>query len=300
MVGLDAVVAFTDELERQLGAPRGAAAGGGRPTACDVVDRACRKLAIFLDELVNGAPPVPLKLFPEYEAMQRARGVQGRRADRPLLSRTCRRARRASRRAKPIAAEQARRRTSSSSAALYQRGLLAWLRGDDDGRDDDARRDRRHRGRHVAGAACARSGGRSARCSRRSIAGRPRRRLRRRSSSPRASTCRSAASSKAARRSPTGCAAKCSTTSRSARRSAPQVQAVQRAFRLSGLIPSAEVLDADVVRLQPLLREAREQLARRQGRVAQGRVGPRREPAEAQADAGVGAREGRRDPATAR
>ena len=41
----------------------------------------------------------------------------------------------------------------------------------------------------------------------------------------------------------------------------PQVQAVQRAFKLSGLIPSAEVLSADVVRLQPLLREAREQLA---------------------------------------
>ena len=41
----------------------------------------------------------------------------------------------------------------------------------------------------------------------------------------------------------------------------PQVQAVQRAFKLSGLIPSAEVLSADVVRLQPILREAREQLA---------------------------------------
>ena len=36
---------------------------------------------------------------------------------------------------------------------------------------------------------------------------------------------------------------------------------MQRAFKLSGLIPSAEVLSADVVRLQPLLREAREQLA---------------------------------------
>jgi hypothetical protein len=40
----------------------------------------------------------------------------------------------------------------------------------------------------------------------------------------------------------------------------PQVQAVQRAFKLWGLIPTAEVLSADVVRLQPLLREAREQL----------------------------------------
>ena len=36
----------------------------------------CRKLRIFLDELVNGAPPIPLKLYPEYEAMQLARGLK--------------------------------------------------------------------------------------------------------------------------------------------------------------------------------------------------------------------------------
>src|SRR5258705_9696376 len=75
MVGLEAVVAYTDELERQLArleelSPAEAAAG------CDVVDRACRKLRIFLDELVNGGPPVPLKLYPEYEAMQLARGIK--------------------------------------------------------------------------------------------------------------------------------------------------------------------------------------------------------------------------------
>ena len=88
-------------------------------------------------------------------------------------------------------------------------------------------------------AACARSGGPSARCFEAVDRERARARLRRRSSSPRASTCRSAASSKAARRSPTGCGAKCSITSRSARRSAPQVQAVQRAFRLVGTDPVA-------------------------------------------------------------
>src|SRR5512147_572864 len=48
MVGLDAVVAFTDELERQLSRledlpPAQAAA------ACEAIDRACRKLKIFLD-----------------------------------------------------------------------------------------------------------------------------------------------------------------------------------------------------------------------------------------------------------
>jgi chemosensory pili system protein ChpA (sensor histidine kinase/response regulator) len=40
-----------------------------------------------------------------------------------------------------------------------------------------------------------------------------------------------------------------------------QTQAVQRAYHLNGLIPTAEVLSADVLRTQPLLREAREQLA---------------------------------------
>jgi chemosensory pili system protein ChpA (sensor histidine kinase/response regulator) len=75
MVGLDAVVAFTDEIERQLTLleetpPQDVAA------AVAVVDRACRKLRIFLDELTNGAPPVPLKLFPEYEAMQALRGIK--------------------------------------------------------------------------------------------------------------------------------------------------------------------------------------------------------------------------------
>ena len=42
---------------------------------------------------------------------------------------------------------------------------------------------------------------------------------------------------------------------------APSVQAVQKSFKLGGLIPSAEVLDRDLVRIQPLLRDARDQLA---------------------------------------
>ena len=42
---------------------------------------------------------------------------------------------------------------------------------------------------------------------------------------------------------------------------APSVQAVQKGFKLSGLIPSAEVLNADLVRIQPHLRDARDALA---------------------------------------
>ena len=75
MVGLDAVTAYTDEIERHLARleeiPEEGVADG-----CELVDRACRKLRIFLDELIVGTSPVPLKLFPEYEAMQKARGVK--------------------------------------------------------------------------------------------------------------------------------------------------------------------------------------------------------------------------------
>jgi chemosensory pili system protein ChpA (sensor histidine kinase/response regulator) len=75
MVGLDAVAAFTDEVERQLARLEEMPAGDAQ-AACDAIERGCKKLRIFLDELVNGAAPVPLKLFPEYDAMQRSRGVK--------------------------------------------------------------------------------------------------------------------------------------------------------------------------------------------------------------------------------
>jgi hypothetical protein len=54
MVGLDAVTAYTDELERQLARvdelpPRDA------QDVCDLIDRACRKLKIFSTSL-SAAP----------------------------------------------------------------------------------------------------------------------------------------------------------------------------------------------------------------------------------------------------
>src|SRR4029079_11223356 len=61
--------------ERQLGRVGEMPASDIEPT-CALIDRATRKLAIFLDELVGGAAPVTLRLFPEYEAMQRLRGVK--------------------------------------------------------------------------------------------------------------------------------------------------------------------------------------------------------------------------------
>src|SRR5215470_14311195 len=130
MVGLDAVTAYTDELERQLDLleelppPQVEA-------ACDLIDRACRKLKIFQDELVAGAGLVPLKLFPEYELMQHARGVKAPTPTDLFY---------------PDLSPHAPKIGSAQTVApqklpsflvkqrrVFQRGLLAWLRGDEEG-----------------------------------------------------------------------------------------------------------------------------------------------------------------------
>ncbi|MCC7327754.1 MAG: Hpt domain-containing protein [Burkholderiales bacterium] len=255
MVGLDAVVAFTDELERQLARleempPEQAAAG------CEVVDRACRKLRIFLDELVNGAPPIPLKLYPEYEAMQGARGVRAA-APTDLFYPDL------SPRAPRIVSREAISPNRLPShlvkqRRLYQRGLLAWLRGDEAGaatmRDaiagiEDVTTQGSLRafwwtvGAMLEGLV---ERGLDRGFGVKQLAARIDLQIRRVSEG----------SGKVAdrlRREVLYFDAICAPVG-------PQVQAVQRAFGLAGLIPSAEVLSADVVRLQPLLREAREQL----------------------------------------
>ena len=255
MVGLDAVVAFTDELERQLArleemSPAEAAA------ACDVVDRACRKLKIFLDELVNGVPPVPLKLYPEYESMQIARGVKAAAPTDlfyPDLS--------------PRAPRIAPREVISPNKLpsylvkqrrLYQRGLLAWLRGEETGaatmRDaiagiEDITTQSSLRafwwtvGAMLEGLV---EGGIDSGFGVKQLAARIDLQIRRVAEG-------SAKVADRLRREVLYFVAICAPVG-------PQVQAVQRAFKLWGLIPTAEVLSADVVRLQPLLREAREQL----------------------------------------
>ena len=256
MVGLDAVVAFTDELERQLTRMEELPAGEAQ-AACVTVDRACRKLRIFLDELVNGAPPIPLKLYPEYEAMQLARGVKAA-APTDLFY--------------PDLSPRAPRIASRESVApnrlpshlvkqrrMYQRGMLAWLRGDPAGAttmrdavagiEDITAQGSLRAFWWTVGALLEgivengldRGFGVKQLCARVDL------QIRR-------VTEGSGKVADRLRREVLYFVAICAPV-------APQVQAVQRAFKLSGLIPSAEVLSADVVRLQPLLREAREQLA---------------------------------------
>jgi chemosensory pili system protein ChpA (sensor histidine kinase/response regulator) len=254
MVGLDAVTAYTDEVERHLdrlenATPRAAEEG------CDLVDRACRKLRIFLDELVGGASPVPLKLFPEYELMQQARGVKAATPTDlfyPDLS--------------PRAPKIGTAKAMSSGRLpsymikqrrLYQRGLLAWLRGDEDsarvmrdaiqGIEDVQTHSAQRSFWWTVGAlleSIVEKGVDSSSFGVKQLCGRIDLQIRRfvEGSAKVADRMRREVLYYVAISAPVG----------------PQVLAVQRAFRLQGLIPSADVLSADVVRMQPLLRETRD------------------------------------------
>ena len=255
MVGLDAVTAYTDEVERQLvrveELPHAEA-----QAVCDLIDRACRKLKIFLDELVGGAYPVPLKLFPEYELMQQSRGVKAS-APTDLFYPDL------SPRAPKIAT--AKSVTSQKLPSfmlkqrrLYQRGLLSWLRGEEDGAR--AMRDAIQGIEDVQTHSSQRSfwwtvgallegiveKGVESGFGVKQLCGRVDLQIRRfvEGSAKVSDRMRREVLYYVAISAPVG----------------PQVQAVQRAYRLPGLIPSAEVLSADVVRVQPLLREARDLL----------------------------------------
>ncbi|MDQ6917533.1 MAG: Hpt domain-containing protein, partial [Pseudomonadota bacterium] len=255
MVGLDAVTAYTDEIERQLVRVEELPPKEGQ-ASCELIDRACRKLKIFLDELVGGAYPVPLKLFPEYELMQQARGVKAS-APTDLFYPDL------SPRAPKIAIVKSVTSQKLPSfmlkqRRLYQRGLLSWLRGEDDGarvmRDaiqgiEDVQTHSSQRSFWWTVGALLESvveKGVESGFGVKQLCGRVDLQIRRfvEGSAKVADRMRREVLYYVAISAPVG----------------PQVQAVQRAYRLPGLIPSAEVLSADVVRVQPLLREARDLL----------------------------------------
>ncbi|HYR00941.1 MAG TPA: Hpt domain-containing protein, partial [Casimicrobiaceae bacterium] len=257
MVGFDAVVAFTDEVERQLAWLEELPTNEAQP-ACEAIERACKKLRIFLDELVNGATPVPLKLFPEYEAMQRGRGVK---AASPTDLFYPDLAPRAPKLGTPQVIPAAKLASYMvKQRRLYQRGLLAWLRGGDESEGAKTMRDA------ISGIEDATTQpslrafwwtvgalfdalvehGLESGFGVKQLAARVDLQIRRvvEGSAKVADRLRREVLYYVAISAPV----------------APSVQAVQKGFKLSGLIPSAEVLNADLVRIQPHLREAREAL----------------------------------------
>jgi len=256
MVGLDAVAAYAEEIEKQLARLETVDAADVLEIVA-LIDRACRKLRIFLDELVNGIAPVPLKLYPEFETMQLARGVKAVAPTDlfyPVLS--------------PRAPRSAPREAIASAKLasflvkqrrMYQRGLLSWLRGEEKGgktmRDAiaaiaDTTPEPNLRTFWWTADALFEAivgGGLEAGFGLKQLAARIDLQIRRvaEGGAKVADRLRREVLYYVAISAPIG----------------PQLQAVQKTFKLSGLIPSAEVLSADVVRIEPLLREAREQLA---------------------------------------
>ncbi|MDE2359882.1 MAG: Hpt domain-containing protein [Betaproteobacteria bacterium] len=256
MVGLDAVTAYTDEIERLL-ARIDELPVVDAPGIIDRIDRACRRLQVFLDEIASGAAPVPLKLFPEYEAMQKARGVEGASpADLFYPDLDVRPPRTTPREIMPAA--------NLASYLLkqrrdYQRGLLEWLRG-------------KAAGGPTMRAAIAAIEDATTQSNLRAFwwtvgaflealdldllekSLRAKQLVARVDMQIRRVTEGSVKVSDRLRREVLYFVATSAPGSQ-------QVEAIQRAYRLAELIPSTEALNADVVRLQPILREAREQVA---------------------------------------
>ena len=164
MVGLDAVVAFTDEIERQLArleelpAARGAGRVRRRSTARAGSSR------IFLDELVNGARAGAAQALPRIRGDAARARRQGGGADRSLLSRTSSPRAPSSRARAGDARRERCRRYLVKQRRLYQRGLLAWLRGDDGEAPRRCATPSPASRTRPRSRACARSGGPSARC----------------------------------------------------------------------------------------------------------------------------------------
>ncbi len=255
MVGLDGVVAFTDEIERQLARMEELAADAV-PKAVDAVDRACHRLRVFLDDVANGAPPIPLALAPEYDAMRKARGEGPAPADLFYPDLNVRPPRGA-----PAEIMPAARLASHllKERRQYQRGLLEWLRGNDSGAatmreavaaiEDVTAQPALRAFWWTAGALleALEKKALDASFGVKQLVARIDMQIRR-------VTDGSAKVADRLRREVLYHIA-------TAKPAAPQIEAVQRAYQLGALIPAPETLDADVVRIKPLLREAREQLA---------------------------------------
>ena len=216
MVGLDAVTAYTDEIERQLDRLEAAAPAGGRgelrpdrpglPQAQDLPGRGGRR-----------RQSDPAQAVSRIRADAAGARRQGGGADGLCSIPISRRGRRKIASAKTVTPQKLQSYPGQAAAPVPARpALLAARRRR--GRARHARRRSGHRGRADAfGAAFVLVGGwRVARRHRREGC---RERLRRQAAAAAASTCRSGASSKDRRKSPTACAARFSTSSPSARRS---------------------------------------------------------------------------------
>ena len=275
MVGLDAVVAFTEEIERQLGhGSRSCRRNEVAPRERTSTARAasCGSLRDELKRYAAGAAQAVSRVRSDAGAARR----QGDRADRPVFDPDLYAARPRDRAASRRLPASRSRLISCRQRRQYQSGLLAWLRGNP---TDPAqmRKAIAASRRATTTAACAvlvdrlravRSADRErprAVFGVKQLAARIDLQIRR--------------SSAASRRLPTGCAANRRRIRRDQRAHRPQVAERAATFQLAGLIPSPEVLQRGPRAHSSRCARSARAAGRREGRVAQVRVRAAREPA---------------------
>ena len=129
MVGLDGLARFCEEVERMLAAleKRELEADGDR---LDLVDQGLTAVGKYLDDLMAGAPDVPLRVFPTYRALLEARGAE--RINESDLFFPDLNVRAPKGQVPPPVAEGELRRYVRSQRAQFQKGLLGWLRNPQD------------------------------------------------------------------------------------------------------------------------------------------------------------------------
>ncbi len=126
IVGLDGVTQFTEALEAFLADLE----SGKRPAddaAVDLVRRSLQAIRHYLDDLLNGEPNQPLRLWDLYQSVQQARGLERVNPTDLFFPDLAVRPPRRQAAALPPAELNKRLRAERSR---FQRGLLAWLRGD--------------------------------------------------------------------------------------------------------------------------------------------------------------------------
>ena len=130
MVGLDGLARFTEEVERFVTALE---AHEIEPTAdtLDLLDQGFNTIAKYLDELIGGAPDVPLKLFPAFNKLLAARKVE-RVSESDLFFPDLGVRAPQSDAAVPAAAQADLPRYVRTLRTQYQKGLLGYLRNPND------------------------------------------------------------------------------------------------------------------------------------------------------------------------
>ncbi|MDP1681242.1 MAG: Hpt domain-containing protein [Burkholderiales bacterium] len=129
MVGLDGLARFAEEVERFMAALE---AREVEPTAdtLDLLDQGFNTISKYLDELMGGAPDVPLKLFPAFNKLLTARKVE-RVSESDLFFPDL--AVRAPKSDAPLpVAEADLPRYVRTLRTQYQKGLLGYLRNPND------------------------------------------------------------------------------------------------------------------------------------------------------------------------